>query len=78
MIDVVNSNVSSPIQKLHELQVIIKIAERCNLACSYCYYFFMGDDSYKDRDPIMKPGKFSAVADYIKRGVEDRRIHCLN
>ncbi len=36
MIDVVNSNASSPIQKLHELQVIIKIAERCNLACSYC------------------------------------------
>ncbi len=35
MIDVVNSNASSPIQKLHELQVIIKI-ERCNLACSYC------------------------------------------
>lgn len=78
MIDVLNSDASSPIQKLHELQVIIKIAERCNLACSYCYYFFMGDDSYKDRDPIMKPDKFSAVADYIKRGVEDLGIRNVN
>ncbi|WP_283219199.1 hypothetical protein [Stenotrophomonas sp. RS-48] len=38
----------------------------------------MGDDSYKDRDPIMKPGKFSAVADYIKRGVEDLGIRNVN
>jgi hypothetical protein len=29
MIDVLNSDVSSPIQKLHELQVIIGITERC-------------------------------------------------
>lgn len=29
MIDVLNSDASSPIQKLHELLVIIEIAERC-------------------------------------------------
>ena len=29
MIDVLNSDASSPIQKLHELQVIIGITERC-------------------------------------------------
>lgn len=63
-----------PIRRLHELQVIIKVAERCNLACSYCYYFFMGDDSYKKRDPIMKCDKFVLVADYLKNGVRDLGI----
>lgn len=35
--------------KVRRLQVIFKVVERCNLACSYCYYFFGGDQSYKDR-----------------------------
>jgi uncharacterized protein len=62
------------INKLLELQVIIKIAERCNLACSYCYYFFMGDDSYKDRDAIMKCEQFPLVAEYLREGVLDLGI----
>ncbi|HEV2739171.1 MAG TPA: hypothetical protein VGU66_11380, partial [Candidatus Elarobacter sp.] len=28
------------------LSVVLKVAERCNLACPYCYFFFGGDDSY--------------------------------
>ena len=32
----------------NSLQVILKVAERCNIACTYCYFFFGGDDSFKD------------------------------
>jgi uncharacterized protein len=28
------------------LSLVLKVAERCNLACPYCYFFFGGDDSY--------------------------------
>jgi uncharacterized protein len=28
------------------LSIVLKVAERCNLACPYCYFFFGGDDSY--------------------------------
>jgi uncharacterized protein len=45
------------------LEVILKAAERCNLVCSYCYYFFSADQSYKSR-----PGRVSrAVIDQLAR-----------
>ncbi|BCX41983.1 radical SAM protein [Stenotrophomonas sp. Sm3212] len=78
MINGLNTPLVTTIQKLQELQVIIKIAERCNLACSYCYYFFMGDESYKDRDPIMKQDKFGEIAEYLREGVIDLGIRNVN
>ena len=32
---------------LRTLEVILKITERCNLDCDYCYFFNAGDDSYQ-------------------------------
>lgn len=32
---------------------VVKISERCNLACKYCYFFFHKDDSYKDNPATM-------------------------
>ena len=32
---------------LQSLEVVLKITERCNLNCDYCYFFNAGDDSYK-------------------------------
>ena len=34
-------------RKLRTLEVVLKITERCNLDCDYCYFFNAGDDSYK-------------------------------
>ena len=34
-------------RKLQTLEVILKITERCNLDCDYCYFFNAGDDSYR-------------------------------
>src|SRR3546814_5493668 len=31
------------------LQVVYKVAERCNINCSYCYYFHMGDETPLER-----------------------------
>ena len=33
-------------RELNTLEVILKITERCNLNCDYCYFFNAGDDSY--------------------------------
>jgi len=33
--------------------VVFKIAQRCNLNCSYCYVYNRGDDSWKSRPPIV-------------------------
>ncbi|KAB7778945.1 radical SAM protein [Xanthomonas sp. LMG 12459] len=52
----------------------MKVAERCNLACSYCYYFFMGDESYRQRDPIMRQENFGGIVEYLREGVVDLNI----
>lgn len=57
------------VKRLRSLQVIIKTAERCNLACTYCYYFYMGDESYKDRDPILRKQTFPAIVEYLREGI---------
>lgn len=34
---------------MRRLEVILKLAETCNIACTYCYYFLSGDDRIGDR-----------------------------
>lgn len=35
------------------IDVVLKIVERCNLACPYCYFFFSGDDTYMRHPPTI-------------------------
>lgn len=34
-------------------QLIVKVAERCNLNCSYCYMYNAGDQSWRDRPAFL-------------------------
>jgi len=50
------------------LQVVYKIAERCNINCSYCYYFNMGDSSALDRPSIASLETTQALGRWIEEG----------
>ncbi|MBX7066451.1 MAG: radical SAM protein [Parachlamydiales bacterium] len=39
---------------LKHLEVILKTVERCNLNCSYCYFFNGSDSSYKKHPPFIR------------------------
>jgi uncharacterized protein len=45
---------------------VVKIASRCNLNCSYCYEYNMGDDSWKSMPKIMSIETMSKIMDRIK------------
>jgi uncharacterized protein len=45
------------------IQVIVKVASRCNLNCSYCYVYNKGDTSWRQRPPQMSDGIFTATLD---------------
>jgi len=45
---------------------VIKIASRCNLNCSYCYEYNMGDSSWKGMPKYMPEEIFKKVLDRIK------------
>jgi uncharacterized protein len=60
-----------PLQ-IDELTVIAKVSERCNLACPYCYYFFMGDESFASRPAQMT----EEVIEQVVRGLEQFVTQC--
>ena len=45
------------------MQLILKVASRCNLNCSYCYVYNKGDTSWRGRPPVMSDEVFAASMD---------------
>lgn len=48
---------------MHIDTVLLKVASRCNLNCSYCYVYHMGDHSWRGMPKLMAPATEVAVAD---------------
>lgn len=42
-----------PRARVPELQFVLKVASRCNLACTYCYVYAKGDTSWRGKPAIM-------------------------
>jgi uncharacterized protein len=50
--------------------LVVKVASRCNLNCTYCYVYNMGDDSYKLQPKFMSVEIIQAMFKRVK-------THCL-
>lgn len=59
---------------IDSLQVVYKIAERCNINCSYCYYFNMGDESAFSRPARASTEVTDALAHWIAQGCDELKI----
>jgi uncharacterized protein len=46
-------------------QVILKVVQRCNLNCSYCYVYNRGDDSWQTRPPTISDNVVAQLAERI-------------
>jgi uncharacterized protein len=49
--------------------VIVKVHQRCNLACDYCYVYTQADQSWRDRPAAMSAEVFTAAMDRVGRHV---------
>lgn len=45
------------------LQIIVKVAERCNLDCAYCYMYHGADQSWRSRPAFLSPQNRTALRD---------------
>lgn len=54
--------------------VIVKVHQRCNLACDYCYVYEHEDRSWRDRPAVMPAEIWRATVDSLRRHV---RRHSL-
>lgn len=50
--------------------LVMKVASRCNLNCTYCYMYNMGDSTYRNQPKRMSDEVVDAIIDKV-------RLHCL-
>jgi len=53
---------------------LLKVASRCNLNCSYCYVYNMGDESYRAQPYRMSPETVAALLDRVGRHCREERL----
>jgi uncharacterized protein len=54
--------------------IVLKVSERCNLTCSYCYFFYGGDDSYKTRPPVIRGNIVDGLVAFLKDAIVRYRL----
>lgn len=52
----------------------LKLSERCNLNCSYCYYFADAYPEVYERPPLLKPGVAEHAIRFFEQATEDFEI----
>jgi uncharacterized protein len=45
--------------------VLVKVASRCNINCTYCYVYNMGDDNWSHLEKFMTPETIGALCDSL-------------
>jgi uncharacterized protein len=60
------------------LGCVIKIVERCNINCSYCYFFYGGDESYKKHPPFMSREVITSFVSFLINGINELRIKSVS
>jgi uncharacterized protein len=59
---------------IENLQVVFKTVERCNINCSYCYYFNMGDATAFARPAVTSRATVAALSRWIAQGCRELGI----
>lgn len=62
---------------MKSLEVILKVAERCNLNCDYCYFFNRGDRSFEHNPALMDERLAPAIGRFISEGARDLGIQAV-
>ncbi len=58
--------------------VILKTIERCNINCTYCYYFNKADQSWRNRKPHISMEMIDKFNDLISQGEHVSLINLSN
>lgn len=53
--------------------VLVKVASRCNINCSYCYVYNMGDDNWKNLSKFMSDETINGLCDSLKDLVKNQK-----
>jgi uncharacterized protein len=66
------------IEQSDSLEVILKITERCNINCTYCYMFNKGNDDYLSRPANIDSEWIDDVLRFLVEGVAALQVKRVN
>jgi uncharacterized protein len=64
-------------EQWRRVEVILKIAEVCNLNCSYCYFFHGGDNSFEEHPNFMSPATAQDMVAFFARTARESDLRQL-
>lgn len=56
------------------LTIVLKTVERCNINCTYCYFFNGIDKSFKQHPPYISFETIKKITKFLKEGSKDLNI----
>ncbi len=62
------------LQQINHLEVILKTVERCNINCTYCYFFNGIDQSFMKHPPYIKSDTIKQIANFLAQGCQQYNI----
>ena len=57
---------------MEALNLVLKLSERCNLNCRYCYYFNGLDQSFRARPAILKDEILEQIIKFLQQGIDEK------
>lgn len=63
--------------QLDTLFVVLKLAERCNINCSYCYYYAPAYQDVYQRPPLIRREVLQGAVEYLRQALESHEIRAL-
>lgn len=74
------NNPTQPFDRLPDierLEVILKVTERCNINCTYCYFFNNEDQGWRQNPAQISHGTIKDLVDYIRAALTHYAIKVL-
>ena len=57
--------------------LVLKVHQRCNLACDYCYVYTLADQSWRDRPMVMAPETWRSAAGRMAEHARTHRLRAM-
>lgn len=59
------------------MEVILKVTERCNINCTYCYFFNLRNDDYKEHPPYIGSATITECGQFLAQAAASGHVYEL-
>jgi uncharacterized protein len=64
-------------KRLRKIEIVLKVAERCNINCSYCYMFNKGNEEFQSLPAYISQTTIENVAEFLLSGARAYQVESV-